>query len=185
LDKKLYLVSILVEGVEQEDDSMPGKGDYGDQGDDEDGAQDDDFDDLDNEQDMETDKSVQNTNNFTTPQGKQVTGSRPKTVLGVSVDRSLEEIEKQEPQDVAHIYADSAKASDLSDSWDNEQRMRWVKFMNLADEQKLGEDILQAMELIEVDVEETKDQTEQGGEICIEKLQESLPDHIETRKKLL
>jgi hypothetical protein len=31
LDKKLYLVSILVEGVEQEDDSMLEKSDDGDQ----------------------------------------------------------------------------------------------------------------------------------------------------------
>jgi hypothetical protein len=159
LDKKLYLVSILVEGFEQEDDSRSGKGDDGDQGDDEDGAQDDDFDDLDDEQDMETDKSVQNTNNFTTPQGKQIAGSKTKTVSGPLVDMSLEGMEKQRPQEVAHMYVDSAKAGDPSDDWDNEQKVRWEKFLNLADKHMSWGDVLQVVELIEVDMKGTKDQT--------------------------
>jgi hypothetical protein len=54
LDKKFYLISVLMEGVQQEGATRPGKGDDGDQGDDEDEAQDHY---LDDEQEMEIDKS--------------------------------------------------------------------------------------------------------------------------------
>jgi hypothetical protein len=134
---------------------------------------------------METDKSVQNTNNFTTPQGKQVVGSKTRSVSGPLVYRSLEGIEKQRPQEVAHMYVDTAMAGDPSDDWDSEQRMRWGKFLNLANKHRSGGDVLQAMELIEVDMEGTKDQTNQEDDTCIQKLKESLFDQIEIGKRLL
>jgi hypothetical protein len=90
-------------------------------------------------------------------------GLRTMTLMTWTMSKIWRQISQCKTQIISPLHrGNSGKAGDLSDSWDNEQRMRWVKFMNLADEQKLGEDILQAMELIEVDVEETKDQTEQG-----------------------
>jgi hypothetical protein len=97
--------------------------------------------------------------------------------------RDLEETKKQEPHDIVHMYADSDKADDSSDAQDSDQRLRWEGFLNLADGQKLGEDVLQAMELVDETREETKEQTTQVDKIYTKRLYESLADQIEAGKR--
>jgi hypothetical protein len=75
LDRKLYLVSILVEGVEQEVLRKTDK----DDGDDE-ATDDDDCDDLGDDQEMETDNARGSTIAFSTPKGYQGPGGNSKTM---------------------------------------------------------------------------------------------------------
>jgi flagellar biosynthesis/type III secretory pathway M-ring protein FliF/YscJ len=91
LDKKLYLITISVEGVEQVRNNRFEKGDDDDDQDDED-AQDDDCDDLlDDEQEMEMDKTVESAAKSDGSRGRQLTCSNVKFVSCGQAENQVEE----------------------------------------------------------------------------------------------
>jgi hypothetical protein len=91
LDKKLYLITISVEGVEQVRNNRFKKGDDDDDQDDED-AQDDDCDDLlDDEQEIETDKTIDSAAKSGGSRGRQLTGSNVKSVSCGQAENQVEE----------------------------------------------------------------------------------------------
>jgi hypothetical protein len=92
LDKKLYLVSISVEGVEHQEARNSGDNGDGDDpgGDDEEGRSDDDYDDLDDPQDLiETDKQTLNIINSKSTSGGQRSVSGPRAVTFSQEGRAL------------------------------------------------------------------------------------------------
>jgi hypothetical protein len=102
LSKKLYMVSIVVEGQEQDEKKKPDRNDDDGQGDNEDDLSDDDYDDLDDLQEqMDMDNNAGKDNKLKTPSTKQLAGSGSKTVAMEAKQHN----DPQSPMKIAQMYS--------------------------------------------------------------------------------
>jgi hypothetical protein len=154
MDKKLHLLSIFVEGYEQEAGEKPSEDDDDDDlGDEGDEAQDEGIDELDDKRNMETDGPVEQADNFTTLNQKSApTGA--KTVMMV-VDLDVQTL-----ADIAHLYSKQKQEEDSGQ--DSEQLLRCKEFLeNSCTLKQKGDVLLSSMEM----VDEVSEKRQDGMEV--------------------
>jgi hypothetical protein len=170
MDKKLYLISIQVEGCEQEEASKA------DMNDDDDGLDDfgndeqheDDKDATDDQHQMDTEGNVGDL----VGQGGDIAGIGFKTVVDKSISEAMKEqtgnrvgdksqesevnvdnLDLQLPTSIAHLYTEGL-GHDVVDSQDHDQMVRWMKFLEEHEDEGdiAGTDLLKTMELVDENV---------------------------------
>jgi hypothetical protein len=142
VDKKLYLISFSMEGVDLNGGGPSNiDGDDDDKGDDDEGS-DDRFDDLEGPNEhIDTDKTQAQTPNIVTQRGNsQYKGGAKIVQMSSDEENQL----SQTPNCMAHLYAPEQR----SDECDSEQQA-WLTFLHAKETHIEGVNLLEAMEMVD------------------------------------
>jgi hypothetical protein len=167
MNKKLYLINIMVEGFEAEKNFKPGEEDGDDPYGGEDDINDDETSDLyGNPEDMDTDKKTSDSSSSKTPKVQKTTNigakivsiaqSDPNTIEDVEIDGGNSQLEFeniQSVENIAHLY----EGEGVDEEFDMEHCLRWEEFLKnkTPQQEEDNERLLKAMDLIEEKTQKT------------------------------
>jgi hypothetical protein len=180
MNKKLYLINILVEGFEAEKKFKPGEKDDDDPDGGEDDINDDETDDVDdNPKEMDTHKKTSDTSSSKTPKVKKTTNSGakfvstaqpyPKIVQDVEIDGGNAQLEFENIQSVENI-ARLYEGEGVDGVFDMEPCLRWEEFLKnkTPQQEEDNEILLKSIELIEETTHKIDDNEEEQFELSKE-----------------